>query len=105
MELMLLKSGTSWTGKLYLQGQDGIMHGGPLEDIQVQGNALRFRVEAGDANMTFSGELRQGRLAGVLEATSNSANFAPKGRKVGEGTWVMARAGSPRSENAPGHVI
>jgi hypothetical protein len=94
MELMLLKNGASWTGKLYLQGQDGIMHGGPLEDIRVEGDALRFRVEAGDADMTFSGELRQGRLAGVLEATSNSARFAPKGRKVGEGTWVMARAGS-----------
>lgn len=94
MQLMLLNDGASWTGKLYLQGQDGAMHGGPLEEIRVEGDALRFRVEAGDADMTFSGQLRQGKLTGILEATANGARFAPKGRKVGEGTWVMARAGS-----------
>jgi hypothetical protein len=68
------------------------MHGGPLEEIRVEGDALRFRVEGGDADMTFSGQLRQGKLTGVLEATANGSRFAPKGRKVGEGTWVMARA-------------
>jgi hypothetical protein len=92
MQLMLLNNGASWTGKLYLQGQDGVMHGGPLEEIRVEGDALRFRVEAGDADMTFSGQLQQGKLTGILEATANGARFAPKGRKVGEGTWVMARA-------------
>ena len=105
MQLMLLNNGAAWTGRLYLQGQDGMMHGGPLEDIRVAGDALRFRIEAGDADMTFSGLLRQGRLTGILEATANGARLAPKGRKVGEGTWVMARAGSPRAENARGSVI
>ncbi|HEV3200528.1 MAG TPA: hypothetical protein VGZ73_21645 [Bryobacteraceae bacterium] len=92
MQLMLLNNGASWTGKLYLQGQDGVMHGGALEEIRVEGDALRFRVEAGDADLTFSGQLQQGKLTGILEATANGARFAPKGRKVGEGTWVMARA-------------
>jgi hypothetical protein len=92
MQLMLLNNGASWTGRLYLQGQDGAMHGGPLEEIRVEGDAVRFRVEAGDADLTFSGQLQQGKLTGILEATANGARFAPKGRKVGEGTWVMARA-------------
>ena len=92
MQLMLLNNGASWTGRLYLQGQDGVMHGGPLEEIRVEGDAVRFRVEAGDADLTFSGQLQQGKLTGILEATANGARFAPKGRKVGEGTWVMARA-------------
>jgi hypothetical protein len=105
MHLTLLNNGASWTGKLYLQGQDGVMHGGPLEEIHVEGDALRFRVEAGDADMTFSGQLRQGKLTGILEATANGARFEPKGRKVGEGTWAMARAGSPSSESARGNVI
>jgi hypothetical protein len=105
IQLMLLNNGAAWTGRLYLQGQDGVMHGGPLEEIRVEGDALHFRVEAGDAYMTFSGQLRQGKLTGILEATANGARFAPKGRKVGEGTWVMARAGSPRSESARGNVI
>jgi len=96
MELILFNNGAAWTGKLYLQGQDGVMHGGPLEEIHVDGDALRFRVEAGDAYMTFSGHLRQGKLTGILEATANGARFAPKGRKVGEGTWVMDRAGARR---------
>jgi hypothetical protein len=100
MQLMLLNNGASWTGKLYLQGQDGAMHGGPLEEIRVEGDAVRFRVEAGDAYMTFSGQLRQGKLTGILEATANGARFAPKGRKVGEGTWVMARAQT--GSRAPG---
>jgi hypothetical protein len=94
IQLMLLNNGAAWTGRLYLQGQDGVMHGGPLEEIHVEGDALRFRVEAGDADMTFSGQLRQGKLTGILEATANGARFAPKGRKVGEGTWVMDRAGA-----------
>jgi hypothetical protein len=92
IQLMLLNNGASWTGRLYLQGQDGVMHGGPLEEIRVEGDALRFRVEAGDADLTFSGQLQQGKLTGILEATANGARFAPRGRKVGEGTWVMARA-------------
>jgi hypothetical protein len=94
MELILLNNGAAWTGKLYLQAQDGVMHGGPLDEIHVEGDALRFRVEAGDADMTFSGQLRQGKLTGILEATANGARSAPKGRKVGEGTWVMDRAGA-----------
>ncbi len=100
MQLMLLNNGASWTGRLYLQGQDGVMHGGPLEEIRVEGDAVRFRVEAGDADLTFSGQLQKGKLTGILEATANGARFAPKGRKVGEGTWVMARAqaGSRASE-------
>jgi hypothetical protein len=102
---MLLNNGAAWTGKLYLQGQDGVMHGGPLEEIRVEGDALRFRVEAGDAYMTFSGHLRHGKLTGILEATANGARFAPKGRKVGEGTWVMARAGSQGYESARGSMI
>jgi len=105
IQLMLLNNGAAWTGKLYLQGQDGVMHGGPLEEIRVEGDALRFRVEAGDACMTFSGHLRRGKLTGILEATANGARSAPKGRKVGEGTWVMARAGSPGSESARGNML
>jgi hypothetical protein len=105
IQLMLLNNGAAWTGKLYLQGQDGVMHGGPLEEIRVEGDALRFRVEAGDAYMTFSGHLRHGKLTGILDATANGARFAPKGRKVGEGPWVMARAGSPGSESTRGNMI
>jgi hypothetical protein len=105
MELILLNNGAAWTGRLYLQGQDGVMHGGPLEEIRVDGDALRFRIEAGDADLTFSGQLRQGKLTGILEATANGARFEPKGRKVGEGTWVMARSGSPGSDSARGNVI
>ncbi len=96
IELMLKKAGPAWTGKLYIQGPDGAMHGGPLEAIKVEGDSLRFSVQAGDADMTFSGKLVRGRLAGILEATANGrrAVTGPKGTKVGQGTWVMARASS-----------
>lgn len=97
IELILTKKGAEWMGKFYIQGSDGEMHGGPLEDIQVEANRLRFRVQAGDADMTFTGELREGRLAGVLEAMANGRHTAsaPKGKKVGEGIWLMAPA-TPR---------
>ena len=96
IELILKKAGPAWMGKLYIQGQDGAMHGGPLEAIKVEGDSLHFSVQAGDADMTFSGRLVRGRLAGILVATANGRRdvAGPKGKKVGEGTWVMARASS-----------
>lgn len=99
IELILAKRGGAWTGKLYLQGPDGQMHGGPLQDINVEGDSLRFRIEAGDADMMFTGRLRQGKLTGVLEATANGSQVAARarGKKVGAGTWQMARAASPNA--------
>ena len=81
---------------MYIQGPDGAMHGGPLEAVKIDGDSLRFSVQAGDADMTFSGKLVQGKLAGILEATANGRRTVtgPKGQKVGQGTWVMARATS-----------
>ncbi len=69
------------------------MHGGPLEDVKVQGDSLRFRVQAGDADLIFTGQLRGAKLTGILEATANGRHgvSGPKGKKVGEGTWVMSR--------------
>ncbi|MBZ5595514.1 MAG: hypothetical protein LAP39_24990 [Acidobacteriia bacterium] len=104
LELMLAKTGPQWVGKLYIQGPDGAMHSGPLEDIKVQGDSLCFRVQAGDADMSFTGQLRQGKLAGILEATANGNHVAagPRGKVVGQGTWVMDRA-RPRSRaSGPG---
>lgn len=94
LELMLTKTGPQWVGELYLQGPDGAMHSGPLEDIKVEGISLCFRVQAGDADMIFSGQLRHDKLAGTLEATANGKHAAagPKGKVVGQGTWVMDRA-------------
>jgi hypothetical protein len=93
---MLKKTGPGWAGRLYIQGSDGAMHGGPLEAIKIEGDSLHFSVQAGDADMTFSGKLVRGKLAGILEATAKGGRevTAPKGAKVGEGTWVMARASS-----------
>jgi len=44
--------------------------------------------------MNFTGQLRQGKLTGTLEATANGKLTASgaKGRVVGQGTWVMDRA-------------
>lgn len=97
IELILAKRGALWTGKLYIQGSDGRMHSGLLQDIEIEGDSLRFRLEAADADMTFIGRLRQGKLTGILEATANGSQVAARarGRKVGEGTWQMARAASP----------
>jgi hypothetical protein len=94
IELILTNNGDAWAGKLYIQGQDGAMHGGPLEDVGVQGDFLRFRLRAGDADMLFRGRLRQGRLRGTLEATSNGRHTASgaRGVKVGDGIWQLARA-------------
>jgi len=96
IELMLKKAGPVWAGRLYIQGPDGAMHGGPLQAIKVEDDSLRFSVQAGDADMTFSGKLVQGKLTGILEATANGrrAVTGPKGKRVGQGTWVMARASS-----------
>ena len=104
LELMLVKTGPLWTGELYIQGPDGAMHSGPLEDVKVKGDSLWFHVQAGDADMSFSGQLRQGKLAGILEATANGRHVAsgPKGKVVGQGTLVMDRA-RPRS-NASGPI-
>ena len=99
IELILAKRGAVWTGKLYLQGPDGAMHGGPLQDIDVEGGSLRFRIEAADADMIFTGRLRQGKLTGILDATANGSQVAARARgtKVGAGTWQMARAASPNT--------
>jgi hypothetical protein len=99
IELILTTRDAAWTGELYIQGPDGAMHGGPLEDITVQDDLLRFRIQAADADMRFTGQLRQGKLTGVLEATSNGSHVAwrARGRKVGEGTWQMARAALPNT--------
>lgn len=99
IELILAKRGGAWTGELYLQGPDGQMHGGPLQDIDVEGDSLRFRIEAADADMIFTGRLRQGKLTGVLEATANGSRvpWRARGKKVGEGTWQMAHATSPNA--------
>jgi hypothetical protein len=98
LELMLARTGSRWVGELCIQGPDGAMHSGPLENIRVQGDSLSFHVLAGDADMSFSGQLHQGKLTGVLEATANGRHMGagPKGRVVGQGTWVMDRA-RPRS--------
>lgn len=94
LELMLATTGTQWVGELYLQGPDGAMHSGPLEEIRVEGDSVSFHVQAGDADMSFRGQLRKGRLAGILEATANGKHVAagPRGKVVGQGTWVMDRA-------------
>ena len=84
------------------------MHGGPLEEIRVEGDALRFRVEAGDADMTFSGQLRQGKLTGILEATANGRRVAsgsegPQGGRgnLGHGPGRAAQQ-CVRSHRTPG---
>lgn len=99
IELILAKRGAAWTGKLYIQGPDGAMHGGPLQDIDVEGDSLRFGIEAADADMMFTGRLRQGKLTGVLEATANGSRvpWRARGKKVGAGIWQMARAASPNA--------
>jgi hypothetical protein len=101
VELMLIKRGAAWSGKLYLQGQDGRMHGGALEDLSITGDSIRFRVQSGDADMMFTGRLHQGRLTGILEATAKGEHEAssPKGRRIGQGTWAMTPA---RPLNAAG---
>lgn len=103
IELILTKRGPAWMGNLYIQGPDGQMHGGPLEGIEVEGDSLRFRIQAADADMMFTGTLRRGKLIGVLEAIANGSQVAwrARGRKVGQGTWQMARAASPNT--AAGH--
>src|SRR4029077_3784644 len=90
--------GAAWMGTIQLQAPDGGMHGGAVEDIQVEGDVLRFRVRAGAADMNFNGRLRLGRLTGTLEATANGKFGAsgPKGKKVGEGIWQMSPA-SPQT--------
>jgi hypothetical protein len=99
IELILAKRGAAWTGKLYIQGPDGQMHSGPLQDVEIEGDSLRFRIQAADADMMFTGRLRQGKLTGVLEATASGSHVAwrARGKKVGEGTWQMARAASPNA--------
>jgi len=101
IELTLAWKGAAWMGTIQLQGPDGGMHGGAVEDIQVEGDVLRFRVRAGDADMNFNGRLRLGRLTGTLEATANGKFGAsgPKGKKVGEGIWQMSPA-SPQTAAA-----
>lgn len=104
LELTLARTGPQWVGELYIQGPDGAMHSGPLEDIRVDGDSVSFHVQAGDADMSFFGQLREDKLAGILEATANGKQVAagPRGKVVGQGTWVMDRA-RPRS-NASGPI-
>ena len=99
IELILARRSGAWVGKLYIQGPDGAMHSGPIQDVEVDGDSLRFRIQAGDADMMFTGRLRRGKLIGVLEATANGSRvpWRARGRKVGEGTWQMARAASPKA--------
>jgi len=94
IELTLTKHGARWIGELHIQGNDGQMHAGPAEDIRVGSDSLRFRVAAGDADMTFNGEFRDGRLVGNLEATAKSMNqpSGRKGRRIGQGTWELIPA-------------
>ena len=94
IELTLSKHGERWIGEIHIQGNDGQMRGAPAEDIRVGGESLRFRVAAGDADMTFTGELRDGRLVGALEATATGRNKASgrKGQRLGEGTWELIPA-------------
>ena len=94
LQLMLTRTDAQWVGTLYMQLADGALHSGPLQDVKVLGDSLRFRVQAGDADMNFTGQLRQGKLTGTLEATANGKLTASgaKGRVVGQGTWVMDRA-------------
>jgi hypothetical protein len=73
------------------------LHGGPAQDIRIDGNSLRFRVVAGDADLMFTGHLYNGRLQGTLVAIGNGrhASFGPMGKKLGDGTWDMS----------PGHAV
>jgi hypothetical protein len=96
IQLTIVKRGNAWIGQLQLEGDDGKMHSGPAEDIRIDGDVLHFRVKAGDADMTFHGRLRDGRLQGTLEATASGRIAASphERRKVGEGTWELIRGGS-----------
>jgi hypothetical protein len=72
IELTLVKQGAAWIGEVRFQGQDGEMHSGRVEDLRIEGDSLHFRVAAGDADLTFIGRVREGRLAGRLEPTAGA---------------------------------
>jgi len=99
IELILARGDSGWMGELFIPGPDGQMHGGPLEDVRLQGDFLRFRVRAADADMVFSGSLRYGRMSGTLEAvaTGKYAASSPRGRRIGNGTWFLIPAGTQHS--------
>jgi hypothetical protein len=85
LEIALANIENKWSGQVKIEGPGNKILTKTAQNIKVEADKLSFMIELVGAEVTFTGKLTDGKLAGELEALQN-------GKTVGMGSWEMTRS-------------
>lgn len=85
LEITLIEKENAWSGEVKIEGPGHKIFTKPAQNIKVEGEKLTFMIELVGAEITFTGNLKDGKLTGELAVVED-------GKTIGMGSWQMARA-------------
>lgn len=85
LEVVLTSVEGKWNGEVKIEGPGRKILTKPAQNLKVEGENLTFMIEIVGAEMTFTGNLKDGKLSGGLEAVEDGTTLA-------RGSWELTRS-------------